>query len=318
MKLYRALRITAGDVLALTGGGGKTTTMFRLADELADHPSTKIRVLTTTSTRIFSGQIQQSPAHVVFDPAHETINDILPRLDLALAEHHQVLLTRPIEEKKNKAVGLALDTIDALADTGHFDVIIVEADGARQRPFKAPAAYEPVFPASTTKAIPMVGLDVLGQPLDDESVHRVALVSQLTGTNLGEPVTIDTVAAVLTHPQGGLRNLPSQAQVVPLLNKAEDSVRITAAQALAAKLLTCTQIDSVVIGSVQNRINPIIERHGRTAAIILAAGGSTRFGSPKQLARWGEQTFIEQVIDAALTSQVDHVVVVLGANAGLI
>ncbi|NJN95004.1 MAG: nucleotidyltransferase family protein [Anaerolineales bacterium] len=58
----------------------------------------------------------------------------------------------------------------------------------------------------------------------------------------------------------------------------------------------------------------MIEIHNRIAAVILAAGGSTRFGSPKQLARWGEKTFIEQVVDTALATEVSPVVVVLGAE----
>ncbi|MDX1520981.1 MAG: nucleotidyltransferase family protein, partial [Anaerolineae bacterium] len=54
---------------------------------------------------------------------------------------------------------------------------------------------------------------------------------------------------------------------------------------------------------------------GRTAVIILAAGGSERFGSPKQLARWQGQTFIERAVDTALTAAGVHsVTVVLGAE----
>ncbi|MBN1995611.1 MAG: nucleotidyltransferase family protein [Anaerolineae bacterium] len=56
------------------------------------------------------------------------------------------------------------------------------------------------------------------------------------------------------------------------------------------------------------------ETFSRTAAIILAAGGSTRFGAPKQLARWGRQTFIERVADVALASLAQPVVVVVGAE----
>jgi molybdenum cofactor cytidylyltransferase len=46
----------------------------------------------------------------------------------------------------------------------------------------------------------------------------------------------------------------------------------------------------------------------------LAAGGSVRFGSPKQLARWRGKTFIEQAVDTALASSARPVVVVLGAE----
>lgn len=314
MKLSRALRLSAGDVVALTGGGGKTTTMFRLAEELANHPSKKMRVLTTTSTRILVGQILHAAAHVVFNPA-ESLVDILTRLDDALAKYNQVLLTGSIDIELNKAMGVPIKLIDALADSGRVGVIIVEADGARERPFKAPAEHEPVIPTRTTIAVPMVGLDVVGQPLNDGYVHRAALVSALSGTNLGEPVTVSTVTAVLSHPQGGLKHIPSTARVIPLLNKAEGPASLATGRELAAELLACGRIEAVAIGAVQTAKDPIVEVYGRTAAIILAAGGSTRFGSAKQLARWGQKTFIESVVDVALAARAQPVVVVLGAEA---
>lgn len=333
MKLSHALRITPGDVIALVGGGGKTTAMFQLAHELAP----QMRVLTTTSTRIFAAQIKRSLAHVTFNPERQTITDILPQLDAALAEHGQVLLIGQTEPDSSKAFGLPPEVIDALAATGHFDVIINEADGSRMRPLKAPAAHEPVIPHCTTLVILVAGLDVLGQPLTDDTVHRAGLVSQLSGTALGQPVTADTVIAVLCHPKAGLKNVPTQARVVPLLNKtdiARSGASSDAEQArggglegwkggrgilevageIADKLLECERVDSVVVGAVQQAASPVAEVHSRAAAVILAAGGSTRFGSPKQLARWGDKTFIEHAVDTALASQASQIIVVLGAE----
>jgi molybdenum cofactor cytidylyltransferase len=71
----------------------------------------------------------------------------------------------------------------------------------------------------------------------------------------------------------------------------------------------------VLAGAVKEAAHPVSRVFGRNAAIVLAAGGSTRFGSPKQLARWHNSTFLEQVVDTALQSQVAPVVVVLGAAA---
>lgn len=48
------------------------------------------------------------------------------------------------------------------------------------------------------------------------------------------------------------------------------------------------------------------------AAIILAAGGSKRFGSPKQLLEWEGETLINRVINLAITAQLDPILVVLG------
>ena len=51
-------------------------------------------------------------------------------------------------------------------------------------------------------------------------------------------------------------------------------------------------------------------------ALILAAGEGRRFGGPKQLARVGDRTMIEHVLDSALAvTPLDPVLVVLGAHA---
>jgi len=49
-----------------------------------------------------------------------------------------------------------------------------------------------------------------------------------------------------------------------------------------------------------------------TAGIILAAGASTRFGEPKQLLRLKDKCLLEWVLDAALKSELNRIVLVLG------
>ena len=57
----------------------------------------------------------------------------------------------------------------------------------------------------------------------------------------------------------------------------------------------------------------------KTAALILAAGESKRFGGPKQLADWGGRPLLEHVVDrVGEWPQVDEIYAVLGANAGRI
>lgn len=53
-------------------------------------------------------------------------------------------------------------------------------------------------------------------------------------------------------------------------------------------------------------------------AVVLAAGGSRRFGSPKQLAVIEGATLLHRAVTAALSSRCDGVAVVLGAGAGRI
>ncbi len=51
------------------------------------------------------------------------------------------------------------------------------------------------------------------------------------------------------------------------------------------------------------------------AGIVLAAGSSLRMGEPKQLLRYRGRTLLNHVIATAEASRLDHVVVVVGANA---
>ena len=49
--------------------------------------------------------------------------------------------------------------------------------------------------------------------------------------------------------------------------------------------------------------------------IILAAGSSSRLGSPKQLLEYKQHTFLKNSIEMALASLAQRIIVVLGANA---
>jgi molybdenum cofactor cytidylyltransferase len=53
----------------------------------------------------------------------------------------------------------------------------------------------------------------------------------------------------------------------------------------------------------------------KVAALVLAAGASTRFGSPKALARLDGAPILEHVLDAIREAGIDDIVVVLGNAA---
>lgn len=54
------------------------------------------------------------------------------------------------------------------------------------------------------------------------------------------------------------------------------------------------------------------------SGIILAAGESTRMGSPKALLKIGEKSFAQQIVDTLIASRVLDIVIVLGADAEFI
>jgi len=58
-----------------------------------------------------------------------------------------------------------------------------------------------------------------------------------------------------------------------------------------------------------------INRLIMTGIIILAAGASTRMGSPKQQLMYQGKTLLQHTIETALSTECSPVIVVLGAHA---
>src|SRR5262247_4717798 len=158
--------------------------MFRLARETVDKGG---QAITTTTTRIFGAQIALSPVHV---PAAEATRE---RVAAALATHGQVLVIGETDAESGKAEGIPVELFAKLRAWFPSACLLNEADGSRMRPFKAPAAHEPVVPVETTLVVPVVGADVFGRPLDAEHVHRPELVGALSGAPLGAPITPEIV-----------------------------------------------------------------------------------------------------------------------------
>jgi len=253
LTLVEAFGIGAGDVVALIGGGGKTTAMFRLARELVERGE---RALTTSTTHIFAEQIALAPAHV---RAAEATRE---RVTATLDAHRHVLVIGATNPATGRAAGISPDLFRDLRAWCPRACLINEADGSRGRPFKAPAPHEPAITPETTVVVPVVGADVFGQTLGPEHVHRPELVSALSGAPPGARITPELVARVIAHPAGGRRNVPAGARVVVLINKVEILGDREPAREAAERLMREPAIASVVLGAAAGD-KPVLEAFTR-------------------------------------------------------
>ena len=214
--------VERGDVVAVAGAGGKTTLCFGLAHALVRRGW---RVLTTTTTKIWPDDAALTERTL--------LRPTLGELRAAFGEHRHITVGSGILPD-GRLAGVGRKGVDAWVCHGIADAVIVEADGARGRPFKAPGAGEPVLPGSTTLFVIAVGLDVLGLPLTPEHVHRVGLVATLSGTPPGAPVTPLAIARVLQYTLG---LAPFDLRSAVLLNRADgDPLREAAAREIAGLL----------------------------------------------------------------------------------
>lgn len=225
--------------IAFVGAGGKTTGLFllsRLASVGAGQGCTP-RVIVTTTTMVFDPR-ENFPGPVLLDPrlalwpsatASERA-DILAGVAAAL----EAAAGKPLFVASQKAgnaggtrvsgepaklKGIASGAACALAAL--CDLLLVEADGARMLPIKAPGPDEPVVPEIADIVIGVVGADSLGKPMDAATVHRPELFSAVTGCAPGEPVAPAHLAALARAPQGLFKNAPPGARKILALNKAD-------------------------------------------------------------------------------------------------
>lgn len=211
MKLAELLEIRPG-ITAVTGGGGKTTLLRVLGEELAAAGHT---VLLCATTKIYPF------------PGLETLEDPGEQaLKHALSAHRLVCAGTPVPGTgKLTAPSLPMGRLAALAD-----YVLAEADGAAGRPLKAHAAHEPVVPREANQIITVAGASGFGRPVR-EAVHRPEKFWFLTDLEPGDPVTPEAVAEALQTEAS-----TAWPPVRVLVNQAEDAAALAAARRLAELL----------------------------------------------------------------------------------
>ncbi len=298
MDFSHALRLAnsraSNQTVCLVGAGGKTTALFQLARQI----STRSRVIVTATTHLGVWQIPLADHHIIA----KSIDDLQ-----SIPNHGVVLITGEIEIDRTKPINSAILYWLHENHKKQDLPLLIEADGSRQKSLKAPAEHEPPIPEFSEVVIVVGGLSTIGKPLTEQYVHRPEIFSRLGGLEMGETITPKAVISMLTHPQGGLKNIPPNARRIVLLNQADTPELQSIGGDMAREL--SDHFDSVVVGSLQKNSFRTIEH---TAGIILAAGQSTRYGSPKQLLDWKGKPFVRHIAETALRSGLWPVVVVTG------
>lgn len=211
MGLAELLEVRSG-VTAVIGGGGKTTLLRTLGEELAVGGG---RVLLCASAKMlpFSGIPN------LVDPVEETLAEALRTSRLVCAG------TAVPGTGKLTAPSIPMARLAELAD-----FVLVEADGAAGRPLKAHASHEPVIPPEADRIICVMGASGFGRPVR-EVVHRPGRFGFLTGLGPEDSVTPEAAAKVLQIEASAAR-----PPIRVFVNQVEDAAAMAAARRLAELL----------------------------------------------------------------------------------
>lgn len=173
----------------------------------------------------------------------------MPRwADLVIHGHDEVPDRRPVfvvgGREASKVIGIPPAAVRELASLR--DHVLVEADGARRRSFKAPADYEPVVPSMSTTVVVVAGMSAVGGPIS-EVCHRPERVASLVGREVADALRPADVADVLTSNEGGLKRIPENARVFVALTQVDSDERRRIGDAVMALVEGHPRIDDVVV-----------------------------------------------------------------------
>ncbi|MFB1063214.1 selenium cofactor biosynthesis protein YqeC [Natrinema sp. H-ect4] len=223
MDVLEALRAESG-IVAVVGAGGKKTTLYTLAERAASDRSLRAVVTATVRIPIFDRHVEE--VAVTDDP--------VATLERADAWPIGVV---PEREGEDRYVGYDPDVVDDIATADVADLVLVKADGARTREFKAPNEREPQLPRHVDTVVPIASVQAVGKPLSADHVHRPERVAAITGLDRGDVIRPEDVARVLASDRGGHKGVPDGATVVPLLNKVDDAEMRDVAADIGRELL---------------------------------------------------------------------------------
>jgi probable selenium-dependent hydroxylase accessory protein YqeC len=250
--LTESLGLQRREVISLVGAGGKTTLMFRLAKELF---LVGKKIVTTTTTKILEPASDETVS-LFIDTDEKELKQFTRK---HLHEHRHITIARERLES-GKLVGVSSDLVNDLWSSNEIDYMIIEADGAAGRSVKAPRDWEPVIPSSTTMVIAILGVDGLEMEVREEDVFQAERISKLAGIPMGEKIRDETMAILMTHPEGIFKGAPTSSRVIAFLNKVDISNGVMKAKGIAQKIIQKRhpQIERIVLGQLRNE-PPVVE-----------------------------------------------------------
>lgn len=226
ISIKEVLKLGLREVISLVGGGGKTTLMFALANELAREGR---KVLVTTTTKIYEPSSYEVPKVLLGEDSERLLMEVKKEL----GKHRWLVLAKKRTEE-GKLLGVEPDFVQKLSMIA--DYVIVEADGSKGRPIKVHGETEPVVPDCTTLFVILVGADGISKPFLPEWVFRYEKAKESLKIDEGKEMTPEVLLKLFVPEGGLLKGKPPQARTVVFINKVDGPLELSLARGLSQLL----------------------------------------------------------------------------------
>lgn len=228
-------------IISIIGGGGKTTTLFYLANKYSNLGKA---VLVSTTTKMFK--------HTEYDYFYDS--------DIKKIENYVEGLSKKDLENNFKIIGVEAER--KISSPGNnilkkmslkADILLLEADGSRGLPAKYHGDLEPVIYEETTKLIILFGLDALGKSLE-KVCHRYELFSKDFNIDISSLIDID-LATLLIKRMYEKATKKNDIETLVVLNKADNKDLYIKANKLKLKLESIFGFKVVISSNLYRNID---------------------------------------------------------------
>lgn len=184
-------------IFSVVGAGGKTTLIYRYAQELKEQG---LRVIVTTTTHM------EKPKEWFCEwqerSGREELCELLQKYGIA---------TVGCSCNDGKITGIPKEDYPLLLASG--DVVLVEADGSAKHPVKVPANHEPVIFPGTEYVIGIVSAGSIGKEIE-EAGHRPSDLAAFLGKKRTEKITAADLVKISESGDGLLKNVKVPCTIV--------------------------------------------------------------------------------------------------------
>ncbi|SFD30903.1 selenium cofactor biosynthesis protein YqeC [Clostridium uliginosum] len=218
--LIEALKIDINKkkIISFVGGGGKTSLIYELGNELSKLGK-KVIVTTTThmcmpkSNVVLTGK-KDDIKKLLYSKNMITVGMLCDQKDKKFEENklkNKQTVNCNEEEKLKKISGLTKEMATSLIELADF--VLVEADGSKRLPLKVPAQHEPVILEGSNLVVGVCGIDAIGKSID-ETCHRSNLVSKFLDTDEQHIINETDIAKILLSENGQKKDVKCDYRVV--------------------------------------------------------------------------------------------------------
>lgn len=235
-------------IIALVGAGGKTSLLFWLS---LYFKKMGLKVLCTTTTAMY----RPDPSQYDYLVIHHEFTQLLTVLNQSPKATVTYCATT-YATSTNKVKGLSPNDVDRIDAHHIFDVILVEADGAKGLPIKAPDDHEPCLPIRTTIVLAVIGVDAILQSAQPNAIHRWQKFASLTGCQENTMIDEKILQPLIDEPDGLFKNSASEnITKILVINKLDVIDSVSSLYALLKKLtglLKNVRLRKIWLTSVKN------------------------------------------------------------------